>query len=100
MRLNTTQKIKHLDLTLGRTDDQLPVFLIKLHVSDVRLVIFKHIFEDSDRFACLRVPDFDRPFSCYINFEVLIAELGAANRVIVGDIRNERSLVLENFELT
>ena len=100
MRLNSTQKIKHLDLSLGRTNDQLPVILIELHVCDVSFVIFEHIFENSHWFTCLCIPNFDRSFSSYINFEVLIAELGAANRVIVGDIWNEWPLVLENFELT
>ena len=67
---------------------------------DVGFVIFEHILENSYRLACLCVPNFDRPFSSYINFEVLIAELGAANWVIVGDIWDEWPLVLENFELT
>ena len=100
MRLNSAQKIKHLDLSLGRADDQLPVIFIELHVRDVCFVIFEHIFENSYRFTCLCIPNFDRPLPSYINFEVLIAELGAADWVIVGDIRNERPLVLENFELT
>ena len=100
MRLNSTQKIKHLDLSLGRTDDQLPVIFIELHVRDVCFVIFEHIFENSYRLTCLCIPNFDRPLPSYINFEVLIAELGAADWVIIGNIRNERPLVLENFELT
>ena len=83
MSFNSTKKIEHLDLSLSRTDDQLPVILIELHVCDVRFVIFEHILENSYRLACLCIPNFDRPFSSYINFEVLIAELGAADWVIV-----------------
>ena len=100
MCLNPTQEIKHLDLSLGRTNDQFSMILIELHVCDVRFVIFEHIFENSYRLACLCIPNFDRSLSSYVNFEVLIAKLGAADWVIVGDIRNERPLVLENFKLT
>ena len=71
---------------------------IQLHV--IHFIIIEDILKDTDRFTSLCIPNFDSALACNVDFKIFVTELGAANGSIIGYFRNERSLVLEDFDFT
>jgi hypothetical protein len=77
-------------------DNYFSMICVKLHAGDVRV---KHVFQDSHRLACSRVPHLYRSFTSDVDFESDWRELRTGNGMVIGVFLHKRLVVLEDFEL-
>ena len=80
MRHHCTLDIEHLQFALVRPEDQLPMILIKGHLSDITV---KNVFDYADRLSSLGIPNFNRSVTRHEYFQAFLREHSLANRVVV-----------------
>ena len=77
------------------SDYKLSVILVEDHLRNVRV---KDVLDDSDRFTCAGVPNFDVPLACHEDLKTFLAEKGSTDCLVICVVVNEGPLILEDCE--
>ena len=94
--LHARLEIVDFKFTLMATHNKFPVLLVEYHLRDFGR---EYVFDHSNGLTSTSIPDLDIFLSSYKNFEAFFGEKCPTNSLVICEIRNKRSSILENRKI-